>query len=325
MSFPLPQRIIVFFLGLGLAWALAQSPAEANEVDWAKLDDYLSSEITRARVPGVVVLAVDREQVIFSGVYGTQASRDPLRLDQPLLIGSLSKSFTALAVMQLVEGGQLDLEGMVEQYLPGVPGGERITIHQLLHHTSGYGAFQDRHHLTVTETSERHSYAGVNYVLLGEIIAAVSGQSYGDYVKEQIFAPLGLTNAYTTLEEARQGGLAIGHRNYFGFPVPEDVGQPAGKDFTSPSEGNLLASASDMGRYLQAFLNRGESIASPASIDQILNDRVPESDTVAYGLGWYFSSRFSEPLWHHGGAAENYQASMILLPTSGRGVVILSN
>ncbi|MDR0284005.1 MAG: beta-lactamase family protein [Propionibacteriaceae bacterium] len=291
------------------------------EVSYAGLDSFLRAEFAAAHTPGAGVQVVGRDGVLFEQTYGTEG----MPLDAPLGIGSLSKSFTAVAITQLAERGQLRLDGYLADYLPGIAVGDQITIRQLLHHTSGLQDYQSTDHLTINGTPGVHKYAGVNYALLGEVVAAVSGLDYGTYLHDNVLAPLGLRHTFASRREALADGLLLGHRNYFGFPIVEDIGEPEGHGYTSAAEGYLMSSVTDMGTYLRLFLGGGPPVISRASVETILTDTVPASATGRYGYGWFALSGYREPAWEHSGTAEAYQSEMFILPESGIGVVILIN
>ena len=145
--------------------------------------------IRDSHIPGMAVIVVNKDEVLFAEAYGNCES-----IDTPFIIGSMSKSFTALAIMQLVEQGKIDLDTPISDYidvslyLKNTLDGNRITVRQLLNHTSGLGTYQRFGSAKITDSYGKYEYANVNYGLLGKIIESVSGKSYSDYVEQYIFS-----------------------------------------------------------------------------------------------------------------------------------------
>ena len=204
---------------------------------------------------------------------------------------------------------------------------EKVTIRHLLNHTSGFHRYQTLSDLTVHDHFGSYVYSNLNYTLLGVIIEAVIGLSYGDYLKTNIFEPLSLTNSYTSLCDAE--GIAAGHRNLFGIPMKKEFPYPVDGDlnsYVSVPTGYIISSSADMGRYLQVFLRNGEGILSPESVDSLLFDSVPIPGTnERYAMGWHETMDYEERLLYHSGLVENYFSIMCLLPDNGLGVVTLYN
>ena len=166
----------------------AQDGYQKNPVDYREIDDYLRSAVDDAHIPALSVTIVNKDAVLFSGNYG-----DCENSETPFYLGSISKSFTAACIMQLVEQGKVDLNAPVSTYLPGATDGDRISVRQLLNHTSGLGQYQTLENYKIVNEQGVHHYANVNYSLLGEIIEAVSGESYSDYITKNLFEPLQLS------------------------------------------------------------------------------------------------------------------------------------
>ena len=316
------KQILIIFMILFVTFNIPiMVHAESDQETYQQIDKYLKSELNKAHIPGMAITVVNNEEVLFSNTYGNCNS-----LDTPFIIGSMSKSFTAAAIMQLVEQGEINLDDHVSKYLPEVSVGERITVRQLLNQTSGLATYQTRNNLKITDAYGTHMYANVNYNLLGEIIAAVSGISYEEYIKENIYVPLGMKNSYTSLEEGRDNDLITGYRNYFGFSIPQEVTFPDGQGWTSVSGGYLISSASDMGKYLQMYLNNGDGIISAGSINTVFYDNVYDAPSSSYyGMGWNLNNNNKEPVLGHSGLVENYMSYMFILPQSDIGVVMLVN
>ena len=199
---------------------------------YTEIEDTLKAACDNYRIPGMAVEVVDAEGVLFSGTYGECKS-----LDTPFITGSLSKSFTAACIMKLYEGGHLNIDSPVNPYLDAAEvfknpkDATRITIRQLLNHTSGLGVYQHVGNAKIVGKNGEYTYANVNYDILGLIVEKVSGVSYSDYLTETFFTPLGMTHSSAAYAKAKEDGLITGHNNYFGFSVESDVKAHIAREF----------------------------------------------------------------------------------------------
>lgn len=288
----------------------------------ATMDAYLESEFPASGVPGMAVAVVDDGSVRYERELGECTSAH-----QTFIIGSLSKSFTAVAIMQLVEQGKVELDAPASTYVPQYQTPDSVTIRSLLNQTSGFGYYDSLADATVGLTAGQFSYANANYDLLGRVIEAVSGQDYGSYLKEHIFDPLGMSDASAGTSELCAEQVPL-YRNYFGLNVADGfVHQNSDDAWGTASSGYVRASVSDMEKYLQMYLNGGEGVLEPDDVTQIFLSRVPdpEGDTF-YGFGWTtFSWDDGELVCSHDGQVENAVARMCLLPARSMGVIVLGD
>jgi len=316
------RKLFTIFFTIALCLCLsAGASVEELSIKLAAINSYLEENFPNTYMPGMSIVIVNADSVLYSRSFGDCESAET-----PFIIGSISKSFTAAAIMQLAEQGKVDLDAPVSRYLQ-IGLDNKVTIRHLLNHTSGFLYYQIRRDLTVHESYGEYSYSNLNYTLLGEVIEAVTGLSYGDYMRSNFFEPLSMTNSYTSLHEAV--GIAEGHRNLFGFPIKKVFPYPVSDDFNSRVSvptGYIISGALDVSRYLQAFLRGGEGILSPQSVNTLLYDSVPIPGTNEYyAMGWQETMDYEERLLYHSGLLENYFSIMALLPDSGLGIVTLYN
>jgi CubicO group peptidase (beta-lactamase class C family) len=265
----------------------------------------------------------------------------------PLLIGSVSKSFTALAILRLVDEGLVDLHAPVRSYLPSFRlGGDgdpaaSISLQHLLAHASGLSdvgyleavrlrddasierAVDDLRAATpVASPGEAFHYFNPNYVVLGRIVEVVTGRSYGDYLQETVLEPLGMRRTFVDHDAALAAGLARGHALTFGVPLPRS--QPF-RAYGLPA-GSLMSTAEDMGRYLQVLLDGGRigdtRLLSRASMISLF---APGRPSGVYAKGWFVGEHRGHRVIQHGGTNEFFKAEVALLPDEGLGFVILAN
>jgi len=324
---------------------------------YPQIESYIEARMRQYRIPGAVLVVVENGELWCQRGYGEARPGGEIPgVQTPFMIGSLSKSFTALAVMQLVEEGRIGLDNPVQQYLPWFQladpqAAAAITIRHLLNQTSGIPAWvgeiqladfnndadeveRQRRFLEAVQVERPagsgFEYNNANYNLLGAVIEAVSGGSYAEYVQANIFAPLGMQHSYAYKADAQQHGLAVGHRYWFGLPVAApDLPQ---SELSLPT-GQLISSAEDMGRYLIALLNGGSSAGNRILSEEgvaVLHTGAAEVQQMGmsfgrYGMGWFVDEIDGTRLLWHSGTTPDFGAFMALLPERNSGFILLFN
>ena len=321
------------------------------------LDAYIKEQMHRLNIPGVSLAVVDGDKIVHLRGIGRACPRGEVPSPQtPFFIGSLTKSFTALAVMQLVEAGKVELDAPIQKYLPWFRvkdplATSQMTVRHLLNQTSGLPTLPGELVLTdfddcpdATERQVRDlstlkisrpvgskcEYSNLNYNILGLVIEAASGESYSSYIQNHIFYPLGMQHSYTSKVAAKQHGLAMGYRHWFGHPVPATyLPIPYG----SLPSGQLISSAEDIAHYLIAHLNAGRyenvEILSSSGIDE-LHRGVKEYNVMGisggkYGMGWFKTYLNKKKIYSHAGNVPDFSAFMAIIPEQKKGLVILFN
>lgn len=318
-----------------------------------ELDGYLRAELTRLRVPGAAVAVVRDGWPVYTFVFGrADESGRAVTLDTPFMIGSISKSMTALGAMELVGAGRLDLDAPVARYLPwfhptGHAGWRQVTVRNLLNQDSGIPSSAGRSDWANPDTSagalERHTrglarvrlanppgttfeYANANYALVGQVIQAVTGTSYEQYIQEHLFSPLGMTRSFAFRRTAEQHGLALGHRFWFGLPVAARL---TAFVRSTISAGYLMASVTDMVRYLGMQVQEGRypggALASPGAIEETHRPVSKMTDQWSYAMGWVAGTLAGDTVLWHNGLVPGFYAFMAIIPGRREGVVVLTN
>jgi len=260
--------------------------------------------------------------------------------DTPFLLGSISKSFTAMAVMQLVEAGKVDLDAGIARYLKVFahrPSGA-ITIRQLLSHTSGYSTLQGNDtHIDRTGSKDelarqveriaqwtpaaqpgvRWEYSNANYLVLGALIEAVSGQDYARYIETHILKPIGMTHSFVA-DGKSHDTMARGHRPWFGTKRAMQDGKT--NRIMAPA-GGIIASARDVARYLAVMMNGQDDVISAKSKAAML--RPASAASPFYGLGWFIDAKKGTVF--HDGSSPGIETLATLVPSEHKGVVVLVN
>jgi CubicO group peptidase (beta-lactamase class C family) len=328
-----------------------------DNASYDAIDAYIEQQMRRLHIPGVSLALVEGDQIVHLRGFGQACPGGEAPTPQTCFnIASLTKSVTALALMQLVEAGKLDLDAPVQRYLPWFrladpQASAQITVRHLLNQTSGLPTSAGEIQLADLDqspgASERQAralstlkltrpvgaafeYSNANYSLLGLIIEAASGESYADYVQNHIFTPLEMRHTSTSQAMAKQNGLAVGHRYWFAMPVAApNLPLPHG---SLPAAG-LISSAEDLARYLIAHLNGGRSgnvqILSGAGIAELQHGvadvREMGISMGQYGMGWFADTIGQTKLVWHSGTLPDFGAYMALLPEQQKGVVLLFN
>jgi len=325
----------------------------AAPTDFSVIDAYIATQRAAQHIPGLALAIVAPDGSIHLGGFGvTDAGGAVVTSQTPFIIGSTSKSFTALAVMQLVEAGRVELDAPVQRYLPWFRVADdgasaQITVRDALNQTTGLSTASGRRTLMEYSSGDdalqnrvralrdvaptapvgrTYQYSNCNYQILGAIVETVAGRSYEAYVQEHVFDPLDMTHTYTSKSAAVANGLAMGHRSLFGRPIAYDEPLPRG----SIPSGFIISTAEDMSHYLSAQLNGGRwrdrSVLSAAGVAEMHRGaaRIGTSD-VYYAMGWNAGLLDGMPAVWHGGDTFGYQSFMALLTDAGWGAVMLAN
>lgn len=323
------------------ASASVAAPAQEN-LRLQQANAYLAEELEKARVPFAMAVFVGPQGVLSQQGFGDIPDTPQ---DKAFVLGSLSKSFTALAVMQLAEAGKLDLDAPMAAQLEGWPAtgstAGTITPRDLLHHRSGLSAYEKADNLRFKSRYGTFAYSNTGYNLLGRLVEQAAGQPFDAYVNDAIFKPLGMQHSTADLDAARQAGtLAEGHRSWFGAPATQRMATPKPDAYIGPASGTLAASAADMALYLQMLLNHGAAgdtrLLSAQGIDTLMQGAVSTgNDPIAkdffagaqgsYGMGWVEKEVDGTRLVFHTGKIPGYNSLMALLPEQEVGVVLLCN
>ncbi|MEM7283978.1 MAG: serine hydrolase domain-containing protein [Pseudomonadota bacterium] len=293
--------------------------------------------------PGYSVLVVQHGETVYQEAYGKANIElgTPLQPDNVFRIASLTKPFTAMAILQLVEQGKLSLQDDITQFLPDYPK-TGITVEHLLTHTSGtpdftklptFTAETARQSLTVPQQIDRfknepldfepgsgYRYTNSGYTLLGRIIEVISNLPYDTYMQRYVFTPHGLNHTYygqdATIIPGRAHGYSRSGEDYINAAYVNDM--------LPYASGALLSTTNDLYTWHKALIDG-------KVIDLSLLDTARSPFTLStgeengYGYGWQIGIMNDQPVIFHSGAINGFLADMLYLPESDLFVVMLAN
>jgi CubicO group peptidase (beta-lactamase class C family) len=317
--------------------------------DLDAVDGYIERQMAANRVPGLALAITRGDEVVYLEGYGTAGNGEPVTPRTEFYTASLSKGFTALAVMQLVEEGKVKLDELVCTYLPGFAVADRrlsgkITVRQLLNQTSGLAdsgfpsytlpqpdSLKERVESLsaaklVSEPGAEFHYTDPNYAVLARLVEVASGEPFGGYLRDHVFGPLDMadTTSVLTTEEAPRAApnLAQGHVLAFGVPIKRREMD----GFLGGSSG-VISTAGDMANYLIMQNNRGRfgnaDLVSPESV--ALMHTPPRGIGSSYAMGWTAPDGAKPRVVEHNGVLSAFHADAALMPDEGYGVVLLYN
>jgi len=305
---------------------------------------------TTGQFAGAVLIAKDGTPVFISA-YGL-ASRSPdvpNQIDTKFNLGSMDKMFTAIAILQLFEQGRLSLDGRISDYWPDYPNQEvarKVTIHQLLVHTSGLGDCFEGDFFTTPkdqlrtlegylplfvddplqfEPGTQFAYSNEGYIVLGVIIEQVSGQSYWNFVKENIFQPSGMSDTHAYELDTEVLNRAIGYTTQ--DAQGNETGALADNTPLMPikgtSAGGGYSTVEDLLNLSNALL--GYRLLSPEPTELLLAGKVEIREDYQYAYGFFDRVISGQRVVGHGGGAPGVCTSMEMYLDSGYTIIVLSN
>ncbi len=295
--------------------------------------------------PGATVIVTRDGKTILRKGYGMAnlEQKLPLQPDTVMRLGSITKQFTAVAILMLAEQGKLSLDDDINRHLPAYPvNGGKVTIAQLLNHTSGIASYTSNltfwlnmgRDYSVAEMIDRFKgaerdfapgqdwrYSNSGYILLGAIIEKASGKPYADFLAEHVFKPLGMNDtAYEGRERskaARAQGYSVGLLTAFTPARYLSMTQPY-------AAGSLASTVDDLARW-DAAISAGR-LLKPASWQQAFTGAIlPNGNPTHYGLGWQIGTLQGEPAIAHGGGINGFSTYAVRLPASKVYVAVLTN
>ncbi len=328
---------------------MASQQGADEEFDAASFYAAASNMREDAGAPGMAVAVVRNGQILLAKGFGIAGPNGQTVTAQTAFqIGSITKSFVALVILQLASEGKLNLDDPVVRHIPtfrtaSKPRSDRITIDHLVTHRSGLTTLAGNSAKAVdpgpsgpaaavaalagvqlfAEPGTSFQYSNANYALLSHLIEALDGRAFEQALKARIFEPLGMTNSFVQVPPSDTVAVATGYRLWFGVPRPWQPASDKTPDRRMIGAGGISASIEDLARYVEAVRTRDPRVV-PAGADRLFVIK-PFYEQWGYGYGWYTDSAGDEPVFVHSGFTPGFFALATMLPAKHQVVVVLTN
>jgi CubicO group peptidase (beta-lactamase class C family) len=308
------------------------------------LDNYISNIFRILQIgtmPGASVLVSQNGNIIYQKGFGYAdiEKKIPVTPDTKFKIGSISKQFTSVAILKLLEEGKIKIEDKLSKYIPDFPRGNEVTIYQLLTHTSGIHSYEFQRNFEMTKPitpkalldsiekfpydfnpGERYQYNNSGYFILGYIVAKISGKTLGDYLNETFFKPLGMNNTgiYKTNKVLNYEAQ--------GYSINGETVKKA--DFQEMSwalgVGSIYSTTKDLYKWNEAIFNG--KVLSEATLKAAFTQTVLNSGgKVDYGYGWFLSTNRGLKFIQHSGVSNGFCSYLERQPENKLTVCVLCN
>jgi D-alanyl-D-alanine carboxypeptidase len=349
-------RNICYFAGCtGLAIASlvasGQSAVPANQtidtinpVLREKIDRIAAGVLDQRGVPSVSIAVVQGGKLVYTHGYG-KAHLDPPKAATPAMrysIGSISKQFTAAAILILQQQGKLSLDDAIGKYVPGLTRGDDVTIRQILSHTSGYQDYWPEDYLMTPmmkpesaqqildtwakkpldfDPGTQWQYSNTNYVIAGVIVEKVSGQKLMDFLEEHIFHPLNMTSVWDSTETSLTAADATPYVRAALGPLRVAPKEGRGWMFAA---GELAMTPHDLALWDESLI--AESVLSSKSYKEMFTEvKLKDGKGTNYGLGVFVEDDHGHRVIQHDGEVTGFVSSNVVQPDDGVAVVALTN
>jgi serine beta-lactamase-like protein LACTB, mitochondrial len=342
------------FRGLVLAGLLmtsvclyAQERPRLSQEQVIKIDALIQTQMSESKIPGLSVAIVKEDQLRYSKGFGLADLENSVAAKSTTVyrLGSLSKTITATAVMQLMERGKLDLDAPVQKYCAAFPAKPwPVTARQLLAHMAGVRDydnqkfleeyFSTRHYNSITESLDifrndpllqepgtKYKYSTYGYNVLGCVIEGASAMSYGDYIRESILKPAGMNE--TGIDDLTRI-IANRAHGYSRTQKGELLNTRLADTSNKIAAGGLISSVEDISRFAIA-LQTGKLLGSAAVEQMWTLQKTNDGQAIPYALGWRIAERNGMKEVFHGGAAAGFSTFLYLLPAKKVAVVLMAN
>lgn len=316
-----------------------------NDSYLTKSVDSLIATQFKPNEPGISVLIANKDGIIYKKASGSAnlELNVPMQPDMVFRIGSITKQFTAIGILQLVEQGKISLQDSIQKFIEDFPSkGYTITIENLLTHTSGiidYSSMNDpdpyierrdftpqflinyfKNEPLQSQPGTKYSYSNSNYVLLAYIITMASGKTYHDYMKENILEPAGLTNTFYADENTIVPGRVQGYTRYKGFYENCDY-QTISLGYGC---GDLLSTVEDVYKWNNALL--AYKLVKKGTLEKAFTPfTLKNGKRTTYGYGWFIDSTLGYKCIHHEGQVSGFTAEEEYFPDTKTYVALMTN
>ena len=349
------KKLLAWFVLIAASVITVRVAAQAQSERYrSELQPLIEDFMRQEQVPGLAIGVIQGGQLVYAhgfGVKNLAHDHDPVTPRSLFHMASITKTFVATSIMQLVEAGKINLDAPVVQYLPYFRLADdrypTITVRQMVTHTSGMPDVEDyewdkpqyddgaleRYVRSVSNQKlifapgTDFRYSNMAFEVLGDLISKVSGESFDDYVQQQILTPLKMKDSTLLIKKTSPGLMTWGHeRDLSGHVFPSKV-YPYNR-MHSPSS-NLHSNVEDMARWALANLNHGEldgrRILKEQTYDIMWKPAHKLSDGRAVGISWFLGEYRGQATVSHGGGDTGYATFLMLLPEKKMAVVLMAN
>ncbi|MDD2791661.1 MAG: serine hydrolase [Sediminibacterium sp.] len=310
---------------------------------YEKIDKLIQTEFNDKNGPGGVFMVAKNGKPIYQKTFGKANMELDVSLTNEYVfqLGSMTKQFTAIAILMLEEQGKLNTNDIISKYIPDYPSGNKITIHHLLTHTSGIKDFTKMKSLREVsqkemtpkmmidffknepvefEPGERFDYNNSGYVLLGYLIELVSGESYKDYIEKYIFQKIGMNQSGYASDRQIIYKRAYGYQRKEKGYINKTI-----INFSIPfSSGSLMSTTNDMLKW-QNSLNQYVLVNPESTKKAFSKYKLNNGDEFTYGYGWHIKEINGKPTREHGGSIFGFKTMGVYIPSEDIYVIGFSN
>ena len=338
--------LVFLFLGVVVVGAVQSARAQgplASELA-QKIDKVATDALSKTEVPSASIAVVKDGRIVYLHAYGS-ARLDPSTPATPTMrysIGSISKQFTAAALLLLQERGKLSIDDNVGKFVPGLTQASKVTIRQLLSHTSGYQDYWPEDYVLPTmlqavtahqildlwarkpldfDSGTKWQYSNTNYVIAGLIVEKLSGMPLVQFLQEKVFAPLGMKSV-VDIDKAKLGDAdATGYMRYGLGPARPAPKEGPGWLFAA---GELALTAEDLAKWDISIMD--QKLMKPPAYRAFETEILLKNGMgTGYGLGVFIGSQFGHRALSHSGEVSGYTAENIVFPDERAAVIALTN
>lgn len=336
------SRKIFLFILLSVIICSFLNTVFAQELE-TKIDALITKEFKDKEGPGGAFLVAKNGKPVYQKAFGKANLELDIELTPEYVfqLGSITKQFTAIAILMLEDQGKLKTDDPVSKYIPDYPSGEKITIHHLLTHTSGIKDFTKmkslqeiaqkemtpkmmvdffKNELPVSAPGEKFEYNNSGYVLLGYIIELTSRETYENFIKKHIFEKAGMNSSFYASDRQIIKKRAYGYQKKESGYVNKTI-----ISFSVPfASGSLMSTVNDMLKWQNA-LNQNLLLSAESTKKVFSKYKLNNGEEFTYGYGWHIREMNGIPTREHGGSIFGFKTMGVYIPSEDIYVIGLTN
>ena len=331
--------LLQFFFAISLCCEAQPSPSSTKQK--SSVDSLVKSEMQKQNIPGISIVVIRDGKIAYVQGYGFANIEHKVAVKPETIFqsGSVGKQFASFAIMLLVEDGKISLDDKLTKFFPDAPfSWDSITVKNLLTHTAGFGEYADdfNYRADYTEDSlfriirkipaqfkagEKSVYSNTGYVTLGLIISKVTGKFYGEFLKQRIFEPLGMTTARIISETDIVPNRAGGYQLVDGEIKNQEWVSPS---LNTTADGSMYVTALDMAKW-EAGLNAARLLKKESYEMMWSPVKLNDGSIYPYGFGWRIDSIQGKKIIEHNGTWQGFESTIKRYPQEKIAVIVFAN